>query len=341
MMTMLIDHGPDFENIPVFDMQEFIHQDKKQRAKFITKLRDVCHHIGFFYIKNHGIDVAKMERILHLTEEFFNLPQAEKDAISIAYSPHYRGYGKLSAEMTEGIPDFKETYDLGLEDVAREMPLSQAYKILQGPNQWPTADALNPFYWQETVLEYIAAMQKIGEQLMMAMSLTLNLPEDFFANQFRADAEDSYVILRMLHYPPGKIAGENEEPLLGVGPHIDAGCLVMLLQDKVGGLQVQNCSGQWIDAPPIEGTLVVNIGTMLQIWSNNYFLATPHRVINRSKNIRHSVPFFYEPNLSTVVTPLDISTELLETMQRPRANSDTRMVYGEHILHIYERSFKK
>jgi isopenicillin N synthase-like dioxygenase len=338
---VLVENGPDFESVPVFDMQEFVQVNQHQRPQFIKKLRDVCHHIGFFYIKNHGIDVSQIQRMLSLTEAFFDLPQAEKDAIDIALSPHYRGYGKLRAEMTEGIPDFKETYDLGLEQSAKDTSTAAPYKILQGPNQWPVAPHLVALQWRETVLDYIAAMQKIGEQLMAAMALTLELPENFFENQFRADEEDSYAILRMLRYPPGKVRGEHEEPELGVGAHIDAGCLVMLLQDKVGGLQVQNCSGQWIDAPPIDGTLVVNIGTMLQIWSNNYFLATPHRVINSSKSIRHSVPFFFEPHLSTIVTPLQISAELLNGMERSSADPAARMVYGEHILHIYERSFKK
>ena len=331
--------GANFENIPLFDLQELLDKNNTARAECITRLRDVCHHIGFFYLKNHGIETSKLDRMLQLAQAFFNLSPAEKDAVSIAHSPHFRGYGKLRAELTEGIPDFKETYDLGLEKLVLAVSAGQPYKILHGPNQWPTAEALNTLQWKDTVLDYIAAMQTVGEQLMTAMAQALQLPADFFAKKFRSDADDAYAILRMLRYPPGRSAGTEEEPELGVGPHIDAGCLVMLLQDKVGGLQVQNCDGQWIDAPPIDGTLVVNIGTMLQIWSNNYFLATPHRVINLSSQIRHSVPFFFEPNLATIVTPLAIAPDLIANMQRPCADPDTKVVYGEHMLHVYERSF--
>ncbi len=138
--------------------------------------------------------------------------------------------------------------------------------------------------------------------------------------------------------PPGKVAGQ-EEPQLGVGPHTDLGCLVLLLQDEVGGLQVQNCNGKWVDAPPIKDTFVVNIGEMLQIWSNNYFLATPHRVINTASRVRHSIPFFFEPNLTAKVSPLAISQELLDKMNRTPVASDHSLIYGEHMLKVYQRSF--
>jgi isopenicillin N synthase-like dioxygenase len=173
---------------------------------------------------------------------------------------------------------------------------------------------------------------------MQAMALALSLPENYFADYFKADAPDAYTILRLLRYPPSNAS--LKEPVMGVGPHTDAGCLVMLLQDDAGGLEVQNCDGDWIKAPPMDGTYVVNIGEMLQLWSNNYFQATPHRVINTSNRIRHSAPFFLEPCLDTRVTPLTLSPELLQSMQRPEADKTTQIVYGEHILNIYQRSFK-
>jgi len=337
---MSFDSSPDFSAIPLFDMQQFVSHDLAVRDQFVTRLRDVCHHVGFFYIKNHGISSQLLGKILVLTAAFFNLSQEEKDAIRISLSPHYRGYGRLGAETTEGKADYKESYDLGLEQRARPVSAEQPYRILQGPNQWPASTLLAKLHWQETVLEYIAAMQVLGQQLMRAISLTLGFSADYFVNQFCANAEDSYAILRLLRYPPGRVNGKHQAPELGVGPHVDFGCLVMLLQDQVGGLQVQNCSGQWIDAPPIKDTLVINIGHMLQIWSNNYFLATPHRVINVSEKIRHSVPFFFEPNLSTVVSPLNIPSPLLMQMNRPHVDPQTQVVYGKHMLKIYHRSFQ-
>ncbi|MDR3478438.1 MAG: 2-oxoglutarate and iron-dependent oxygenase domain-containing protein [Gammaproteobacteria bacterium] len=336
---MLKNKDLDFEAIPLFDLNEMNSAETLQ--KLVIRLRDICHHVGFFYVKNHGVDPALLSRMLYLSEVFFDLSDQEKEAISILLSPHYRGYGKLMAEMTDGIPDFKETYDLGLEQSVQPIKENQRYKILQGPNQWPHVKTLQILQWKETVLQYISALQQLGLRLMQMMSMALDLPKDYLASFFSAHSDDSYAILRMLRYPPGRRPEGSDEPLLGVGPHVDAGCLVILLQDEVGGLQVQNCSGQWIDAPPIADTFVVNIGEMLQIWSNNYFLATPHRVINSSTHIRHSVPFFFEPNLSTVVSPFSLSDKLLAEMKRPMANPATNIVYGEHILKIYERSFPR
>ncbi len=154
---MLADTRPDFEAIPIFDMQEFNPQTTADDP-FISRLREVCHHVGFFYIKNHGIDSALIQRMFALTHAFFDLPQYEKDAISIANSPHYRGYGRLGAETTLGLADYKETYDLGLEQPIRQGQEEQPYFILQGPNQWPRAKDLERLNWKKTVLEYMDLM---------------------------------------------------------------------------------------------------------------------------------------------------------------------------------------
>lgn len=259
----------------------------------------------------------------------------------ISNSPQYRGYGRLRAESTQLIPDYKESYDLGLEQEAQKVTLAQPYLVLHGKNQWPSHPSLIRMQWKETILEYIRAMQQLGESLMTAIALALYLPEHYFTNKFSRTSQDAFAMLRLLRYPPGRVKNNSTETELGVGPHIDVSCLAILLQDAVGGLQVQNCSGQWVDAPPVEDTFVINIGEMLQIWSNNYFLATPHRVINYASEIRHSVPFFLEPNLSTQVRPLPLHPQLVSQMNRSIIASDTAVVYGEHMLGVYKRSFKK
>ncbi|HAT1773444.1 TPA: isopenicillin N synthase family oxygenase [Legionella pneumophila] len=337
---MPADRSPNFDSIPVFDLQQFIDGSAKERDEFVYYLRNICHRLGFFYLKNHGLPSSMLKKMLALTRAFFDLPQAEKDKISIDYSPRYRGYGKLRAETTLGIPDYKESYDLGLEQAERQVTAEQPYLILHGKNQWPSADTLTQMQWKETMLEYMDRMQKTGECLLAAISLTLDLPENYFGHQFSSNTEDAFVMLRLLRYPPGRLINQNGESELGVGPHIDVGCLVLLLQDDIGGLQVQTSDGNWLDVPPIEDTLVVNIGEMLQIWSNNYFQATPHRVINRSSKIRHSIPFFLEPNLDTLVRPLPINSQWYTQMNRPQIAPDTAVLYGQHMLRVYQRSFK-
>lgn len=280
----------------------------------LTALDDACHRIGFFYLKNHNIPTHLTQHTLKLTHDFFAMPQNEKDNIAISLSSHFRGYGRLEGEITNGIPDYKETYDLGLERTAFNQPLNKPYQTLIGPNQWPSALA----NFKETILEYIDHMQQLGYFLMQAISSLLDDATSHLVHQFHPAASEAHAMLRLLHYPPGK---QNQ---LGVGPHIDTGCLILLLQDEIGGLQVQNSEGKWIDVPPLPDTLVVNIGEMLQIWSKNRFKATTHRVINTSGKRRLSAPFFFEPNLSTIV-PI---------------NSTSPISYGQRMLEVFKRSFE-
>lgn len=335
----------DFQTIPLFELDDF----HKAPAEFAQRLREACHHIGFFYLRSSSIRLQLMEEMLQATARFFNLPQPIKDEINISKSPHFRGYGKLNQEMTLGLPDFKETYDLGLEQPARPLLPGKAYLKLQGPNPWPdlkhqpdqNAEPLGDA-WKSQILDYIQIMQKLGEQLMSALALGLGKSPDFFAEQFKADSQDSFAMLRLLKYPPSPPATNGATPTYGVGPHVDSGCLVILLQDEVGGLQVQNRKGEWIDVPPLPGTWVVNIGKMLQLWSNHYFLATPHRVLNSTSKVRHSVPFFFEPSLSTEVRPLDLPPELGRGMADSTCVAETAVspvIYGEYMLKVFERSF--
>lgn len=303
--------------IPTLDMN---HQD------FNQQLCDTCHEIGFFYLKNHGVLSSLQNEILSQAKIFFNLPQHEKDQIDISHSPHFRGYGKLNAETTAGIADFKETYDLGLERPARTSP-DKPYLNLHGPNQWPSS--LEPFL--STIIQsYMNQMLQLGQHIMHAVSAGLGISSPHFKNSFDITSDDAYAMLRLLHYPP---ASHNANKF-GVGAHVDAGCLVFLLQDQTGGLQVQNRSGDWLDVPPLKDYFIVNIGEMLQVWTNQYFIATPHRVLNNSQNFRISAPFFFEPNLSAVVTPMPI-------FNQPVINSDINVIYGEHMLNVFKRSFTK
>ena len=131
---------------------------------------------------------------------------------------------------------------------------------------------------------------------MEAIACSLELPANYFQNSF---TKNPYALMRLIKY----MGQKNIIKKIGVGEHTDFGCLVILLQDEVGGLEVKLASGEWISAVPIPESLVINIGDMLALWTRNYFKATPHRVINKSSKDRFSIPFFYEPNLETTVEP--------------------------------------
>lgn len=315
----------NFSAIPTLDFSLYLNGGSGEQKAFCQQLCDTCHDIGFFYLKNHGIASTLMNDILAQSKIFFNLPQHEKDQIDISQSPHFRGYGKLNAEITQGIPDYKETYDLGLERTAHNSP-DKPYLSLHGPNQWPSS--LEPVF-SDTVQSYMNQMLQLGQQLMHAVASGLGIRNPEFTNSFDITTDDAYAMLRLLHYPPTR----NDKNKFGVGAHVDAGCLVFLLQDETGGLQVQNRSGEWIDAPPVENHFIVNIGEMLQVWTNQYFTATPHRVLNNSERFRISAPFFFEPNLSAIVSPLPIFDKPID--------NNVKISYGQHMLKVFQRSFVK
>lgn len=304
----------NFTSIPIIDL-EFLQQDY---SGFIANLRDICHHVGFFYLTNHGISAEKMTLMLSQARELFQLPQEVKESLSIHQSVHYRGYGALNAEITKGVPDYKETFDLGLERTAGVGKTNAHYEVLHGPNQWPPALLLPKFKY--LMLEYMHAMQQLGCMIMHLLAESLGLAPKIVDQYFQPNSEDAYAILRLLRYPPS-----SEK--LGVGPHTDAGFLVFLLQDEIGGLEVKNQQGEWVSAPPKEDAFIVNIGEMLEVWSGGYYRATEHRVINSSNKERISAPFFYEPHLNSAITPFG------------DPNVGTPIIYGERMLRIFQRSY--
>lgn len=316
--------NPDTCVIPTLDMSRYFNGEAHDREIFCQQLCDTGHDIGFFYLKNHGIPASLLNEVLTQANLFFHLPQHEKNNIDITHSPHFRGYGKLNAETTGGIADYKETYDLGLERQARSSQ-DKPYLNLHGPNQWPSS--LQPVF-SGIIQSYMNQMLQLGQHTMHAVASGLGISNPDFSNSFDITAADTYAMLRLLHYPP---ASHNTNQF-GVGAHVDAGCLVFLLQDEIGGLQVQNRSGEWLDVPPLENHFIVNIGEMLQVWTNQYFTATPHRVLNNTHHDRISAPFFFEPNLSAVISPMPI-------FNQPVIDNDINVIYGEHMLKVFQRSF--
>jgi isopenicillin N synthase-like dioxygenase len=258
------------------------------------RVGEACRTIGFFYVANHGIAAATVADLLEQTRRFFDLPLAVKAKYDIALCRRHRGYvpmGGLAADPAAEA-DVQEGYEVSLE-LPETDPDYRAGNIMYGPNLWPAElPAFRP-----AVYGYYEAVLALGRRLFRAFEGALRLSPGYFDDKIDKPMGQ----LRLIYYPPqgGRIAPRR----IGIGAHTDYECFTLLLQ-TAPGLQVRSVQGEWIEAPPIPGTLVVNLGDMMMRWTNGAFVSTGHRVINTSGSARYSFPFFFGANYETIVRPL-------------------------------------
>ena len=277
--------------LPVIDISPLYQDTAAGWQAVATQIDHACREWGFFYIKGHPISAERIEHLLSIAQTFFALPDEEKLRIDITQTRHHRGYGAVATEQLDPNrpSDLKETFDMGLH-LPDEHPHVMAEKPLRGPNRHPDLPG-----WQHLMESHYADMQALAQTLLRAMTLALGIDRDFFDQRF----EEPVSVLRIIHYPPRETASCSEQQ--GAGAHTDYGCVTLLYQDAAGGLQVRNVQGEWIDAPPIDGTFVVNLGDMMARWSNDRYVSTPHRVISPLGVNRYSMPFFAEPHPDTAI----------------------------------------
>lgn len=286
-------------SLPTLDLSHF-SAGPAERAAFLGELRSAAREFGFFYLSGHGIDEGLTKSVVSLARRFFELPEKDKLAIEMVNSPHFRGYTRPGFEFTRGERDWREQIDVGAERPALPPgPSVPAWSRLQGPNQWPTTlPELKP-----TLLDYQEKVTVLAIRVLQAFSAALDQPETVFEPIY-APAPNQLV--KIIRYP-GKADGESDQ---GVGAHKDSGFVTILLQDAVAGLQVEGADG-WIDAPPLPGTFVVNIGEFLEIASNGYLRANVHRVVSPpAGEDRLSVAFFLGARLDAEVPLLELPPHL-------------------------------
>ncbi len=313
------------QTLPLIDLAGLLQGDPQARAAVAQNIGRACRDTGFFYIHNHGIDASLQRGVFQQTKQLFDLPDEAKRALDKATSPANRGYEALRGQRLEpGAPaDLKEGFYLGRE-LAQDDPRVLAGRFNHGANQWPmTLPAFRP-----AMERYQAAMTVLAERLMAALALSLALPEDYFAGF----CNEAMATLRLLHYPPQPATAAPGEK--GCGAHTDFGGLTLLLQDDNPGLQVWDHSAEiWVDAPPLSGTYVVNLGDMIARWTNDRYRSTLHRVVNLSGHERYSVPFFYGGNPDHLVSCIPTC---LEPGEAPRYPSVT---VEAHYREMYRRTY--
>lgn len=277
------------DHVPVIDLGPM--QGAGDKQAMAREIHAALANIGFMYVRNHGIDQRLINRTFAAAAEFFALPLDQKMALHIRQSGEaLHGYTELFGENTDPgrTRDLKEIFDLGREAADGQV------RPFFGPTPWPPALPC----FRDVMMTYHIELLGLARRLMAAMALSLDLPESYFEPMM----QEPVAIQRLLHYPPQDRV--QDDSLIGIGAHTDYGCLTILAQDDVGGLQVMNRDGAWIEAPPMPGTFVINIGDIIQRLTNDVYLANLHRVINVSGRERYSIPFFFDLDFDTVLTPL-------------------------------------
>lgn len=278
--------------LPIVRFDRFVDGTESDRQKIAGMIGAACENRGFFLLENHGLDAAVIARAFSTAKLFFDLPLAEKAHIAIDRSPCHRGWYGEGGEVLDGRTqpngDIKEGLKIG-RDLAADHPRVQAGLPLHGPNQWPTQDG-----FQTAMLDAYAACETLSRQLMQAVALSLRLPADHFERWLSLPM----ATLSPLRYPPMRDDGH-----LSAGAHTDFGCLTLLLQHDEPGLEIAAGDG-WQTVPCRPDLVVVNIGDMLERWTNGRYASTRHRVVNRSGATRHSMAFFFDPDPDADLRPL-------------------------------------
>jgi len=252
---------------------------------------DACRDWGFFQVVGHDIPSPLCERFVRELRRFFALPPEAKRAVERDAD---NAWGYYDRELTKNVRDWKEVFDFGGE--------APSHRKIDGASRWP---AELPGF-REVMVEYYDACESLGLSLLSTICTSLGLPADALAASFRPDHSS---FLRLNHYPactdpaPADAPDAPARGHLGVGRHSDAGALTLVLESGATGLQVKH-AGRWLTIDSVPGAQIVNLGDMLQVWSNDRYRAPLHRVVARADRERFSAPFFLNPGYDTDCAPL-------------------------------------
>jgi isopenicillin N synthase-like dioxygenase len=293
-------------HVPVIDIAPYREGTPEGKAAVAELIGQACRDIGFLVVSGHGIPEDLISKTYDVSKEFFELPPSEKIKADRPAPDQVRGYSAVGGEglsysLDEPTPpDIKESLSIGPVDVPPGDPYFTSEEA--GPhfakNVWPAKPAELKPVWTE----YFRAVDSLATDLMRLFALALKLDEHYFDNTI----DKNISMMRVLQYPK-----QTTAPLPGqlrAGAHSDYGSMTILrkeLSDN-NSLQVKNKAGQWVSVPVIEGSFIVNIGDLMQQWTNDTWTSTLHRVVNppldsEANKDRMSIVFFHQPNYDAVV----------------------------------------
>ena len=314
---------PPAASVPVLDLCAACDE-----AALASQLRAACETSGFFYL--HTGAEAKQTAMLAAARALFDLPFEAKENLRSTSASKNRGWTPLGEETLDPARqrrgDTKEGYYIGRE----VSPDSEESALpLHGPNVWPP-EALLPG-WRETMEDFSACCVALCRRLLRLLALSLDLDAGFFDAPGRFDSPQTF--LRLLRYSTE--LSDVDGGVFAAGAHSDYGLLTLLTTDENEGLQISprvgEHAGTWLAVPPRKGAFIVNLGDMLERWSNGRFLSTRHRVVNSRGVIRHSAPFFFEPSFACVVDPRDLGVPDEDALYQPVCS-------GEYLLGRYAQT---
>lgn len=292
-------------NFPIINLEQL--DNPAGLTAVARQISEAGKQCGFFYIEGHGITDSLISDIRAVQRDFFALPLPDKQSVAINHNNRgYLGHGEARMHGARN-HDQKEVFFWGAE-LAANHPDVLANVPLCGVNQWPAYSAR----FQHVVLDYAAAVQRAGNKLLQAMAVSLGASPNFFVPYFK----DPILRGQLIRYPQTSDAEDS----YGVAPHSDFGCITLLLQETAG-LEVL-IKDQWVAAPPVPGTLVVNIGDLLERWSNQQLHSTKHRVINTSNDARYSIAMFHDPSPTALVDPHDLNPAIQSGKYAPVKAAD-------------------
>jgi isopenicillin N synthase-like dioxygenase len=303
-----------FSEVPLVDVGALV-RDPEGATDVVRAIDKACTDVGFMNVVNHGLPSQVVQAAYQSALQFFQQPLEQKLEVSMTHSDQFRGFIPNKAGGTKSAVNHREGY------IVRAERARNPKEPLDGPNPWPR----HPPQFRQAMLQYFESVDRLGAILRRGLARALGLASDAFEPMF----EHSMTQLKLNYYAAQEAPEKEDE--IGLVAHCDSGAFTILWQDDVGGLETVNKEGDWVVVPPIEDSFVINIGDILQAWSNGRFSSTPHRVINRYGRERVSIPLFVNPNYNTVVKPLV-----------GKAPADfVAFVSGEYQSQVYDRLYPR
>jgi isopenicillin N synthase-like dioxygenase len=301
-------------DIPVVDFEPFLKGTREDRTAVSNELIAHMKEYGFVYLKNYGMSNEVVEKMFKMSKEFFQKPVDYKKRVEKSHET-FCGYDGMGEESLS---------------VDRPGDLKESYMIKRNGTPWPSDWP----HFKDFVLSFHRKVYELGLEVLRSFTIGLNLKENLFDEKF---SNGEVTLLRLLHYPP--LPDSVKEKQIRCGEHTDYGALTILFQDSLGGLQVRHRNGDWIQAPYIPDTILINIGDVMEIWTNGTLISTEHRVINpednRKEESRYSIAFFFDPDLQTEIKPLNEFTS--ESIPAKYASK----TFKDHLFGKYSVTYSK